>query len=103
MSQGESGRRRERDPELAKCADFDWSTIHPPADLHDIDGWNRFWQVRLDHQLLLHFEEGMDVAFCKSQRQHLVDTMRANGLHSVLCVGAGLAGEPHALAWAGML
>ena len=100
-SQGESGRRGELDPDVAEFGNFDWSTIHPPADLHDVDGWNRFWQVRLDQRLLLRMEEGLDVAFCRSQLQHLVDAMRANALRSVLCAGAGLAGEPHALAYAG--
>ena len=31
----------------------------------------------------------------------LVDTMRANGLKRVLCVGNGISQEPRALAWAG--
>jgi SAM-dependent methyltransferase len=31
----------------------------------------------------------------------LVDTMRANGLNTVLCVGNGISQEPRALAWAG--
>jgi|SRR5215213_851866 len=31
----------------------------------------------------------------------LVDTMHANGLNTVLCVGNGISQEPRALAWAG--
>jgi len=32
---------------------------------------------------------------------NLVDTMRANELHTILCVGNGISQEPRALAWAG--
>lgn len=72
----------------------DRSWLEPPISLVDPDSWDRFWYERLSHGV-----GGFVHLFCNDGE--LVDTMRANGLNTVLCVGNGISQEPRALAWAG--
>jgi methyltransferase family protein len=74
--------------------EYDRSWIEPPISLVDPVPWDRFWYERLAHGVgdFVHL-------FCDDGP--MVDTMRANGLNTVLCVGNGISQEPRALAWAG--
>jgi SAM-dependent methyltransferase len=73
---------------------YDRSWVSPPVSLVDPVPWDMFWYERLRHGV-----GGVVHLFCDDG--DLVDTMRANGLKSVLCVGNGISQEPRALAWAG--
>jgi hypothetical protein len=76
-------------------ADVNIEDLQPPSDLHSSEPWDTYW--RLHHQTgLLGFSE-MFV-----DDRELVRVMEARGFRSVLCVGSGLALEPHALAAAGL-
>ena len=74
--------------------DDDDSWLDPPISLVDPAPWDRYWYEHLRHGVgdFVHL-------FCDDGE--LVDTMRANGLNTVLCVGNGISQEPRALAWAG--
>lgn len=72
--------------------DYDWLT--PPISLVDPVPWDMFWYAQISHG----FADFIHL-FCDDGA--LVDTMRANGLKTVLCVGNGISQEPRALAWAG--
>src|SRR5688572_22038470 len=72
----------------------DYSWLEPPTSLVDPDPWDRYW-----YEHLAHGYGHMAHLFCDDGE--LVDTMRANGLKTVLCVGNGVSQEPRALAWAG--
>lgn len=72
----------------------DYSWLEPPTSLVDPDPWDRYW-----YEHLAHGYAHMTHLFCDDGE--LVDTMRANGLKTVLCVGNGVSQEPRALAWAG--
>ncbi len=72
----------------------DVQSMFPPRTVSDSAAWDRYWQDQLSHQwaafLHLFVSDGL-----------LVDTMRANGLRTVLCIGNGVSQEPKAMAWAG--
>ena len=72
----------------------DYSWLEPPISLVDPAPWDNYWYQRLAHGVgdFVHL-------FCDDG--DLVDTMRANGLNTILCVGNGISQEPRALAWAG--
>lgn len=72
--------------------DYRW--LEPPISLVDPVPWDMYW-----YQQLVHGVGGFVHFFCDDGE--LVDTMRANGLKTVLCVGNGISQEPRALAWAG--
>ncbi len=74
--------------------DDDYSWLDPPISLVDPEPWDRFWYEQISHGYgdFVHL-------FCDDGE--LVDTMRANGCNTVLCVGNGISQEPRALAWAG--
>ena len=72
----------------------DYSWLEPPISLVDPDPWDRYW-----YEHLVRGYGGFVHMFCEDGE--LVDTMRANGLNTVLCVGNGVSQEPRALAWAG--
>lgn len=91
--------RQRNEPAPTCCAegarnvadDFRW--LFPPDTMESPDAWDGYWEDQLSHgaaffHIFVHDEE-------------LVDVMRASGLRTVLCVGAGMSAEPHALAWAG--
>ena len=71
---------------------YSWREL--PISLVDPDPWDRFWYERIRHG----FGDFVHL-FCDDGE--LVDTMRANGLNTVLCIGNGISQEPRALAWAG--
>jgi len=77
-------------PNAPRVPDDD-SWIEPPISLVDPEPWDRFWYERLAHGV-----GGFVHLFCDDGK--LVDTMRANGLNTVLCVGNGISQEPRALA-----
>jgi hypothetical protein len=70
------------------------SWLEPPISLANPDPWDEYWYQHLAHGVgdFVHL-------FCDDG--DLVDTMRANDLKTVLCVGNGISQEPRALAWAG--
>lgn len=74
--------------------DDDYSWLNPPITLVDPAPWDVYWYEQLSHGAgdFVHL-------FCDDG--DLVDTMRANGLKTVLCVGNGISQEPRALTWAG--
>ena len=74
--------------------EHDRSWLEPPLSLVDPDPWDMYWYGRISHGVgdFVHL-------FCDDG--DLVDTMRGNGLNTVLCVGNGISQEPRALAWAG--
>ena len=74
--------------------DDDYSWLEPPISLVDPAPWDMYWYKHLVHGVgdFVHL-------FCDDGP--LVDTMRANRLKTVLCVGNGISQEPRALAWAG--
>jgi SAM-dependent methyltransferase len=74
--------------------DDDCSWLNPPTSLVDPAAWDTYWYQHLSHGV-----GGFVHLFCDDGE--LVDTMRANGLKTVLCVGNGISQEPRALAWAG--
>ena len=78
----------------ARVQDDDYSWLEPPISLVDPAPWDWFWYEHLRHGV-----GGFVHLFCDDGE--LVDTMRANGLKTVLCVGNGISQEPRALAWAG--
>ena len=67
----------------------------PPSTVVDPAPWDRYWEDRLTDGFA-----GIIVHMWVNDGE-LVDTMRANGLRTVLCVGSGVSQEPRALAWAG--
>lgn len=73
---------------------YDSSWLEPPNTLVDPAPWDKYWFEHIAHGVgdFVHL-------FCDDGE--LVDTMRANGLKTVLCVGNGISQEPRALAWAG--
>lgn len=75
--------------------------LGPPEDLSSEEGWDRYWQTRIDNRTALAIEAMMDVGFCQKQRQALLDTMRREQKRSILCVGNGLSGEAFAFQAAG--
>src|SRR5882724_11549520 len=79
---------------LAEEDEDDFSWFFPPNTLVDSEPWDKYWSDHISHGLadFIHL-------FCHDG--NLVDTMRANGLKTVLCVGNGVSQEPRALAWAG--
>lgn len=83
-----------RDASARVPREYDRSWIEPPISLVDPAPWDRYWYERLAHGVgdFVHL-------FCDDGE--LVDTMRANNLKTVLCVGNGISQEPRALAWAG--
>ena len=74
--------------------DDDYSWLEPPISLVNPDPWDMFWYEHLSHGV-----GGFVHLFCDDG--DLVDTMRANELKTILCVGNGISQEPRALAWAG--
>lgn len=74
----------ERDPR--------WERPDPPRrSMTDPEVWDSFWREQ--------FESGLAAMvdfLCRNGE--LVDTMRANGLRTVLCAGSGISHEPRALA-----
>ena len=72
----------------------DYSWLIPPISLVDPAPWDMFWYEQLAHGV-----GNFNDLFCDDGS--LVETMRANGLNTVLCVGNGVSQEPRALAWAG--
>jgi hypothetical protein len=73
----------------------DLSWLRPPATTSDPAAWDTFWRAQLQHPIALGFVD----LFCRDG--WLIDACRTAGLRSILCVGAGISGEPHALAAAG--
>jgi hypothetical protein len=73
---------------------YDSSWLYPPNTLVDPAPWDKYWSEQIAHGVgdFVHL-------FCEDG--DLVDTMRANGFRTVLCVGNGISQEPRALAWAG--
>ncbi len=69
----------------------DYSWLEPPITLVHPEPWDEFWYEHLSHGVgdFVHL-------FCDDGE--LVDTMRAHGLKTVLCVGNGISQEPRALA-----
>lgn len=76
---------------LSSDIDRDW---WPPNNTTSAEDWDRFWRKQIEYKVV-----GFTDMFVADGA--LIDAMRANGLRSVLCVGAGLSMEPHALAVAG--
>ena len=72
----------------------DRSWLIPPISLVDPGPWDMYWYEQISHGV----GDFVDL-FCEDGE--LVDAMRTNGLHTVLCVGNGISQEPRALAWAG--
>ena len=77
-----------------RVRDNDRSWLIPPTSLADPVPWDRYWYEHLSRGY-----GGFVHLFCDDGE--IVDTMRANGLKTVLCIGNGLSQEPRALAWAG--
>jgi SAM-dependent methyltransferase len=80
--------------ERSRVARNDYRWFEPPISLVNPDPWDIFWYEHLSRGYgdFVHL-------FCDDG--DLVDTMRANRLKTVLCVGNGISQEPRALAWAG--
>jgi hypothetical protein len=64
----------------ARVRDNDYSWLDPPISLVNPDAWDMLWYEHLSHG----FGDFVHL-FCDDGA--LVDTMRANGLNTVLCVG----------------
>ncbi|MGE5191712.1 MAG: class I SAM-dependent methyltransferase [Deltaproteobacteria bacterium] len=71
---------------------FDW--LFPPNTVRDPAAWDAYWEKQLYYGVAGFVHMFVDDG-------DLVDAMRQNGLHSVLCIGNGISQEPRALAWAG--
>lgn len=70
--------------------DLDW--LHPPADVHDVAAWDRYWEGHAAHGL------GPARSDAMASDPDLVNLMMQLGLKTVLCAGNGLSQEPIALA-----
>jgi len=69
--------------------------LHPPRDVHASGPWDEYWRRQHDSGLWVFHEVFVD-------DRDLLRVIEARGFQSVLCVGSGLALEPHALAAAGL-
>jgi hypothetical protein len=78
-----------------RLANVNVEDLHPPRDVHASDPWDKYW--RLQHQTGLW---GFNEMFVDDRE--LLRAIEARGFRTVLCVGSGLALEPHALAAAGL-
>jgi len=64
-----------------------------PRDVHDPDGWDRYWTAQLEHG---GFEQGFNDMMASDPG--LIDALAARSAKSILCVGNGLSSESYALA-----
>lgn len=81
---------------FAGITEAELASLLPPSDVHASEPWDRFWQTQVKFGVA-----GFTDLFVDDR--HLIDMMHARGFSTVLCVGAGLSAEPHALAAAGMM
>jgi hypothetical protein len=73
----------------------DFTDLQPPRDVHASEPWDRYWRLRAKTGLW-----GFNELFVDDRE--LLRVIEARGFQTVLCVGSGLALEPHALAAAGL-
>jgi hypothetical protein len=78
-----------------RLANFNVRDLEPPTDLHASEPWDEYW--RRQHESGVWAFNEMFV-----NDRELVRMIEARGFQTVLCIGAGLAFEPHALAAAGL-
>ncbi len=76
-------------------ANINLEDLHPPSDVHASEPWDEYW--RRQHETGLWAFNEMFV-----NDRELVRVIEARGFQTVLCVGSGIALEPHALAAAGL-
>ena len=78
-----------------RLANFKIEDLLPPADVHASEPWDEYWRRQRESGLWAFNEMFVDDL-------ELLRVLEARGGQSVLCIGAGLALEPHALAAAGL-
>jgi len=76
-------------------ANISLEDLRPPNDVHASEPWDEYW--RRQHETGLW---GFNEMFVDDRE--LVRVIEARGFQTVLCVGSGIALEPHALAAAGL-
>ncbi len=78
-----------------RLADVDIEDLHPPCDVHASEPWDKYWRLQSQTGVWAFNEMFVD-------DRELLRVIEARGFQSVLCIGSGLALEPHALAAAGL-
>jgi hypothetical protein len=77
-----------------KLAGVDLRDLMPPNEVHASEPWDKYWRLQFETGVW-----GFNDMFIDDRA--LVRAMDARGFRTVLCVGAGLSLEPHALVAAG--
>jgi hypothetical protein len=89
-------RRKAQEAEASRAlADVDVSWLNPPEDMHAAGPWDGFWRAQIEHEVAGFTD------LCVDDRP-LLQVCEARGFTTVLCIGAGLSFEPHALAAGGL-
>jgi thiopurine S-methyltransferase len=78
-----------------RLAKVNFEDLIPPTDLHASEPWDEYWRRQHKSGLWMFNEMFVD-------DRELLRVIEARGFQRVLCVGSGLALEPHALAAAGL-
>jgi hypothetical protein len=78
-----------------RLADISMEDLCPPSEVHVSEPWDKYWRRQQESGLWAFNEMFVD-------DRELLRVIEARGFQSVLCVGSGLALEPHALAAAGL-
>lgn len=73
--------------------EFDLNWLHPPEDVHDAAGWDRYWQDQVDHGVACFSDIVLDDSLARA--------FLKRGLKTILCAGNGASLEPHVLAYTG--
>jgi hypothetical protein len=73
----------------------DCGWLFPPRDVHDSQGWDRYWNDQISHGL------NPQIFDMFSDDRGLIAHITSRGFRSVLCAGNGISQEPRALATAG--
>jgi hypothetical protein len=84
--------RPTKSEDIEALDEMDW--LHPPKDVHDASGWNRYWKDQVNEEWA-----GFHDMFLREE--WLARRMTARRFQTVLCAGNGVSLQPHALAYAG--
>lgn len=71
---------------------FESGALRIPEDVHDAEGWDRYWSAQVEHG---GFEQGFNDMMASDAG--LIETLNARSARTVLCVGNGLSSESFAL------
>ncbi len=89
-----SPKSRELDEFRRKLANINIEDLQPPHASHASEPWDKYWRLQYETGVWGFHDMFVD-------DRELVSVMNARGFRTVLCVGAGLSVEPHALVAAG--